>query len=318
MNRTPDQLTGRPAARPLPTTVDTWLAALAGHGEIGRLLEPAAELQVERGYGHTLREICQQPVTWPETAGALAASPDALAAALSDSGVSCREGALVLTGSGSSYFAAASLALPLEEALSVPASAVPAGVLLTHARALPARGRFLLVSLARSGNSPESRAIVDRTLANAPEAQHLVITCNRSGALATAYDRVPGVRAVVLDEKRQKRAEIRAKRAEENRKAMEEAEAQAPPAEEPAEPPAPSTQPPSNQEHSSPIGFVPSIPVAARSGALSDLPHDITPGGTVGNRGQIASGAGEAEASNQLRHLVEARRAYWSAPGNHV
>jgi hypothetical protein len=30
----------------------------------------------------------------------------------------------------------------------------------------------------------------------------------------------------VLDEKRQKRAEIRAKRAEENRKAMEEAEAQ--------------------------------------------------------------------------------------------
>jgi tagatose-6-phosphate ketose/aldose isomerase len=201
MNRTPDQPAGRSAARPLPPTVDTWLAALAGRGEIGRLLEPAAQLQIERGYGHTLREICQQPVTWPETASALAAAPEPLAAALSDSGVSCREGALVLTGSGSSYFAAASLALPLEEALAVPASAVPAGVLLTHGHALPARGRFLLVSLARSGNSPESRAIVDRTLANAPEAQHLVITCNRGGALATAYDRVPGVRAVVLDEK---------------------------------------------------------------------------------------------------------------------
>jgi large subunit ribosomal protein L17 len=40
----------------------------------------------------------------------------------------------------------------------------------------------------------------------------------------------------VLDEKRQKRAEIRAKRAEETRKAMEEAEAQGgPPAEAPAE-----------------------------------------------------------------------------------
>ncbi|MGE5125949.1 MAG: SIS domain-containing protein [Betaproteobacteria bacterium] len=201
MNRTPDQLTGRPAARPLPPTVDTWLAALAGHGEIGRLLEAPAPLQAERGYGHTLREICQQPVTWSETANALAASPGALTAALSESGVSCREGTLVLTGSGSSYFAAASLALPLEEALSVPVSAVPAGVLLTHGRALPARGRLLLVSLARSGNSPESRAIVDRTLANAPEAQHLVITCNRAGALATAYDRVPGVRALVLDEK---------------------------------------------------------------------------------------------------------------------
>jgi len=39
----------------------------------------------------------------------------------------------------------------------------------------------------------------------------------------------------VLDEKRQKRAEVRAKRAEENRKAMEEAEAQAGPPAEPVE-----------------------------------------------------------------------------------
>lgn len=201
MRRTTDPTGAEAALRPLPPTVDAWLAELAGRGEIGRLLEPTAEQQLERGYGHTLREICQQPVTWSETARSLAASPGAIAAALSDGGISCRDGALVLTGSGSSYFAAACLALPLREALAVPVDAVPAGVLLTHPQALPAHGPFLLVSLARSGNSPESRAIVDRTLANAPRAQHLVITCNRSGALATAYDRVPGVRVVVLDEK---------------------------------------------------------------------------------------------------------------------
>ena len=40
-----------------------------------------------------------------------------------------------------------------------------------------------------------------------------------------------------------------------------------PPAEQPAEPPAPSAQPPSNQEHSSAIGFVPSIPVVLSPGS---------------------------------------------------
>ncbi len=200
MNTKPER-SGQAAEGTVPPTVDAWLAALAGRGEIGRLLEPPARQQVERGYGHTLREICQQPVTWDGTTAALAAAPEALAAALADSGVASRAGALVLTGSGSSYFAAASLVLPLREALSVPVQAVPAGVLLTHPQVLPAREPFLLVSLARSGNSPESRAIVDRTLANAPQAQHLLITCNRAGALATAYRRVPGVHTLLLDER---------------------------------------------------------------------------------------------------------------------
>jgi tagatose-6-phosphate ketose/aldose isomerase len=108
----------------------------------------------------------------------------------------------MLTGSGSSLYAAECLVFPLQEALRVPVCAAPAGLLLTHPRgALPPSGPFLLVSLARSGNSPESRAVVDLVLENAPRAHHLVITCNRNGALATAYRSVPAVRAVVLDER---------------------------------------------------------------------------------------------------------------------
>jgi len=57
------------------------------------------------------------------------------------------------------------------------------------------------VSLARSGNSPESRAVVDWLLECRPHARHLFITCNREGALATSYRDRPGVRVVVLDEK---------------------------------------------------------------------------------------------------------------------
>jgi tagatose-6-phosphate ketose/aldose isomerase len=65
----------------------------------------------------------------------------------------------VLTGSGSSVYAGECLAPTLQAALRLPISAVPAGELLTNpAGSLPPRGPFLLVSLARSGNSPRAAA----------------------------------------------------------------------------------------------------------------------------------------------------------------
>ena len=79
---------------------------------------------------------------------------------------------------------------------------MPAGLVLTHPETcLPPDGPFLVVSLARSGNSPESRAVVDWLLESRPHARHLFITCNREGVLATAYRDRPGVRTMVLDEK---------------------------------------------------------------------------------------------------------------------
>jgi tagatose-6-phosphate ketose/aldose isomerase len=200
MNTTSDSLSGR--ASGTDPSVDAWLEQFKGRGEIGRLLEPTHAERLERGYGHTLREICQQPLTWRDTASTLAEQPGPFRSALDEVGVRRREGSLVLSGSGSSLYAAECLVFPLQEALGVPVSAAPAGVLLTHTRgALPPSGSFLLVSLARSGNSPESRAVVDLVLKSLPRARHLVITCNRDGVLATAYQNVPSVRAVVLDER---------------------------------------------------------------------------------------------------------------------
>jgi D-galactosamine 6-phosphate deaminase/isomerase len=179
-----------------PVSIDEWLASLAGRGALGALLSAPVEEQLRRGYGHTLREIAQQPLTWLETAEAVGAQLPELAHSLE--GVS----SVVLTGSGSSIYAAECVAAGLQRALGVPVSAVPAGLILTHPDScLPPKGRFLVVSFARSGNSPESRAAVDWLLQCRPEARHLVITCNREGALATAYAGRPGVRAIVLDEK---------------------------------------------------------------------------------------------------------------------
>ncbi len=191
----------RPANTALPA-LETWLAELARAGELGRLLEPGFDEQCAKGYGHTLREICQQPITWPETASHMSRASGLLRQVLVDTGIDRREGSVALTGSGSSLYAAECLAYPLQEALGVPVSTVAAGAALTHAAAaLPPAGRFLLISLARSGNSPESRAVVDLVLETMARARHLLITCNREGGLATGYRDDDSVRTVVLDEK---------------------------------------------------------------------------------------------------------------------
>jgi tagatose-6-phosphate ketose/aldose isomerase len=111
-------------------------------------------------------------------------------------------GTIVFTGSGSSLYAGECLSPALQARLRIPVHAVPAGEVLTHPSGwLPPRGPCLVVSLARSGNSPESCGVVDTLHDGVPECRHLVITCNRSGRLATSYSGDPRVAALVLDDK---------------------------------------------------------------------------------------------------------------------
>ena len=78
---------------------------------------------------------------------------------------------------------------------------VASGELLTHAQGhLPRTAPSLVVSFARSGNSPESVAVLDG-LRGVPSCRHLVITCNRHGRLAARGTSDPGVTVVVLDDK---------------------------------------------------------------------------------------------------------------------
>ena len=192
---TPVPTSELPAAG-VPPSVDDWIASLSGRGALGALISLPGEEQARLGYGHTLREIAQQPVTWLETADRLCEHGASIAESLD--GVD----AVVLTGSGSSIYAAECIAPALQRTLARPVTAVPAGLILTHPETcLPPSGSFLVVSLARSGNSPESRAAVDWLLECRPEARHLLITCNRDGALATSYAARREVSTIVLDEK---------------------------------------------------------------------------------------------------------------------
>lgn len=153
---------------------------------------PAAE-QRDQGYQYTVAEILQQPELWTATAADLQLRAT-LAAALTP-----RPDAIVLTGSGSSFYIGEALAPALQEALAIPVTAVPGGTLLTHWRQTLPPGNVLLVSFARSGNSPESIGVVDTLLQHAPRCRHLFITCNANGGLATKYRDVGSASCALLD-----------------------------------------------------------------------------------------------------------------------
>ncbi|MFB3828090.1 MAG: SIS domain-containing protein [Bryobacteraceae bacterium] len=155
------------------------------------LKRPEAE-QREAGYYYTLREIRQQPAAWVDAGTRAAPLREAAGDARS----------IVLTGSGSSLYAGECLAPVLQAELGVTVQAVGGGQLLTHgADAAPPLRPMLMVSLARSGDSPESCAAVDLFLEREPECRHLAITCNPRGRLATSYGGDPRFRALVLDER---------------------------------------------------------------------------------------------------------------------
>ncbi len=181
-------------------SLDHWLAEIAqSQPAVQELLAADPAGQKERGYYHTLREIAQQPLTWPETAEIALRSRAAVGAWLEPGGDVWKPGSVVLTGSGSSLFVGECLRLPLERMLRIPAQAVAAGDLLMFGpEAVAAAAPPLVVSFARSGDSPESAGAMDVLLEAMPEARHLVITCNREGRLAREYPDGEKVQAIVL------------------------------------------------------------------------------------------------------------------------
>lgn len=163
--------------------------------EAARLLGEPEQEQRRRGYYHTFREILQQPASWVRTADQVGS----LATELRPSISGIRN--LLLTGSGSSEYAGDCVRLALQNRLAVNTLAIGGGVLLTNGgQVLPPNRPALLVSLARSGDSPESAGAISLLLESEPELRHLVITCNSTGKLATSYRNDPRVRVVALED----------------------------------------------------------------------------------------------------------------------
>ena len=181
--------------------LDNWLTYLIAQVPELAALRLGLEHPGTAGYYHTLREICQQPLTWLDTSARVSDSLVRLREIMAASGLETQRGTLIFTGSGSSLYAGECLGLTLQQELAVPVQVIPAGLILTHPKtALPPGQDCLVVSLARSGDSPESTAVVDLLDEVYPRGRHLIITCNRIGRLAANRRNNSRSAVLVLDD----------------------------------------------------------------------------------------------------------------------
>ncbi|NYE60817.1 tagatose-6-phosphate ketose/aldose isomerase [Duganella sp. 1224] len=132
----------------------------------------------------TAEEIAHQPALWRTLAGQLSAGRSELAAFLGDS-LRDPQARVILTGAGSSAYVGEIIADDINAAWPCQVRAIATTSLLTHpALYLESGAPTLLVSFARSGNSPESSAAVQLVRDLVPGARFLNITCNADGDLA--------------------------------------------------------------------------------------------------------------------------------------
>ena len=131
----------------------------------------------------TEEEIRQQPASWIRSLNNidnLRASIDNFLAPL----LRKHELRIVLTGAGTSAFIGDIISPWLASHTGKNITAVPTTDLVTNPMDyLNAAHPLLLVSFARSGNSPESVAAVELANQCVPECYHLSITCNEAGSL---------------------------------------------------------------------------------------------------------------------------------------
>lgn len=145
------------------------------------------ELEQAGGYW-TAREIQQQPQLWrqvkQEHQQKQAALQDFLRPLLAKADLR-----IILTGAGTSAYIGAALAAFVQQQLpfaTQKVEAISTTDLVSHPSLyLDARLPTLLVSYGRSGNSPESVAAVELADQLVPQVQHLMITCNAAGKLAS-------------------------------------------------------------------------------------------------------------------------------------
>ncbi|MFB2832311.1 SIS domain-containing protein [Aeromonas jandaei] len=131
----------------------------------------------------TAREIQQQPATWRETLAMVEECRKTLDRFLTP--LLAKDNLrVILTGAGTSAFAGRALAPYLSASLNARVEAIATTDIVTNPLEYLAQDcPTLLISFARSGNSPESVAAVDLASQQLSQCYHLVLTCNGDGAL---------------------------------------------------------------------------------------------------------------------------------------
>lgn len=121
----------------------------------------------------TAQEIANQPELWPAIAQQVSSAAERLRLP-----EKLRNQKILLTGAGSSAYASSAVAAGWPGAVAVPTT----DLLVDAPRYL--NGIDAVISLARSGESPESAAVVERIRSLQPRMLQLAIVCNPDSALA--------------------------------------------------------------------------------------------------------------------------------------
>ncbi|WP_416760981.1 SIS domain-containing protein [Roseateles sp. So40a] len=163
-----------------------------------------------RGATHTAREIAHQPRVW-STVQALVQRQRAPLDAFLRPLLALPDLRIVLTGAGSSAFIGQCLAPALLQQLGArPGLRVEAiattDIVSNPAQCLQPGVPTLLVSFARSGNSPESLAAVELADATVADCHHLAVTCAAEGTLARRLGDRDRARVLLLPDETHDRA----------------------------------------------------------------------------------------------------------------
>jgi tagatose-6-phosphate ketose/aldose isomerase len=163
-------------------------------------LEHIAWQSARQGGEATAREIAQQPDVWREVNNLLASRRDDIDAFLRPL-LAEPELRVILTGAGTSAFAGEILAPALSRRTRRRVDAVATTDIVSNPEECFADNRpTLLVSFARSGNSPESVAATDFADRLLSECHHLVLTCDRSGRLYKKHTQSSGSFVLLMPE----------------------------------------------------------------------------------------------------------------------
>ena len=148
--------------------------------------------------GFTFNEIHQQPAMWRKELKALLENREAVSAFMHK--YLTPETDVVLTGAGTSAFIGDALQ-PVMRGMWHNVRSVATTDIITHANYLLNPDKpLLLVSFARSGNSPESVGAVNLANKRCKNVAHVYITCNKNGKLALQAEGKENILLLLLPE----------------------------------------------------------------------------------------------------------------------
>ena len=136
------------------------------------------------GTSHMAKEISSQPKMWRDTYDSILINKNQIATFLNKV-YKIKNLQIVLTGAGSSAFICEILQYAFYKNTGIPIRAIATTDLVTHPRDFFQKSiPTLLISFARSGDSPESIATFELAEKLNAVVYHLIITCNPQGELA--------------------------------------------------------------------------------------------------------------------------------------